>query len=217
MLSQTRDTSASRWIVGAARVVALIAGAVVFLPFALNTSPLDGVTLRVPGNQGNWWHVLVGAPFFLAFPLIWLRFRPLILAQPSSAKGRRIIWAVVGLSIGGTIAVEVPFLLHLAGTSERQRFLILGLGLGALLISLVLLLARRRAILSTHACIVGLNVAYVANASLCLIVYSDVAGGFQSRSGWFVTMGIVWPMLLEVAWIFVQSYRTPSSLRQPAA
>ena len=39
-------------------VIALLSGwqpcAVVFLPFALNKSPWDAVTLRVPDNQGNW-------------------------------------------------------------------------------------------------------------------------------------------------------------------
>ena len=55
------------WVNAIALLIWLLAGAVAFLPFAFNTSPWDAVTLRVPGNQGNWWHALVGAPFFLAF------------------------------------------------------------------------------------------------------------------------------------------------------
>ena len=38
-----------------------------FCQIALYTSPWDAVQLRVPGDQGNWWHLLVGAPYFLAF------------------------------------------------------------------------------------------------------------------------------------------------------
>ncbi|HEX4576343.1 MAG TPA: hypothetical protein VH117_03250, partial [Edaphobacter sp.] len=113
-----------------ALLVSLLAGIVVFLPFALDTSPLNAVLLRVPGNQGNWWHALVGAPFFLAFPMIWLRLRAFSSMPLSTPAGRRIIWIAVGLSICGTILVETPFLLHLAGTSEWQRLAVLSLGLG---------------------------------------------------------------------------------------
>jgi hypothetical protein len=49
-----------------------------------------------------------------------------------------------------------------------------------------------------HACIAVLNAAYLANAFLCLIVYSDAAGSFHTRVGWFVTVIIVWPVSLEL-------------------
>src|SRR5665213_2678198 len=65
------------WFGALALLVWLFAGAAMFLPFASNTSPWDAVTFRVPGNQGNWWHFLVGLPFFLAVPMIWLRVRAL--------------------------------------------------------------------------------------------------------------------------------------------
>jgi hypothetical protein len=190
-----------------ALLVSLLAGIVVFLPFALDTSPLNAVMLRVPGNQGNWWHALVGAPFFLAFPMIWLRLRAFFSMPLSTPAGRRIIWIAVGLSICGTILVETPFLLHLAGTSEWQRLAVLSLGLGIVIASAALLYLRRRNIFlfPTRACLVGLNTAYLANAVLCLIVYSSATGPFRSRSGWLVTMVIVWPMILEIIWTFVQT------------
>jgi len=34
-------------------IISLVAGAVVFFPFAFDTLPLNAVTLKVPGNQGN--------------------------------------------------------------------------------------------------------------------------------------------------------------------
>lgn len=190
-----------------ALLVSLLAGVVAFLPFASNTSPLDAVMLRVPGNQGNWWHALVGAPFFLALPMIWFRLRSLASKQMSTPGGRRLIWIVVGASICATISVETPFLLHLTGTSEWQRLAILCLGFGIVIASGAGLFLQRRRIPPSRACLVGLSAGYLANAALCLVVYSDAEGPVASRSGWFITMIIVWPMALEIGWIVVQSLR----------
>lgn len=193
------------WLSAIGFAVAIAAGVAAFLPFAFDTSPWNAVTLRVPGNQGNWWHALVGAPFFLAFPMIWLRLRSLSAAQLSTSIERRFVWVASGLSIVGTISVEMPFLFHLAGTSELQRASVLCLGFGIAIASGVLLLLRRRSISATRACIAGLNTAYLANATLCLVVYSDATGPLSSRSGWSVTMAIIWPLVLELAWIFAHS------------
>jgi hypothetical protein len=198
------------WVNAIALLVWLLAGAVVFLPFAFDTSPWDAVTLRVPGNQGNWWHALVGAPFFLAFPMIWLRLRSLFSKQLSTSIGRRLIWVAVGLSTCGTI-LQVPFLLHLAGTSEWQRLSILGLGFGIVITSAIFLFRRRRDISATRACLVALDAAYLANAALCLVVYSAATGTVWSRSGCLVTMVIVWPMVLELIGLFIQSFKTQPS------
>ncbi|HLZ93190.1 MAG TPA: hypothetical protein VKQ28_15890 [Candidatus Acidoferrum sp.] len=204
-MAQLEEGQAPALFNAVALLVSLLAGAVVFLPFAFDTSPWDAVTLRVPGNQGNWWHALVGAPFFLAFPTIWLRLRAIFSKHLSTSAGRRLIWIAVGLSTCGTILVEIPFLLHLAGTSDWQRLSILCLGFGIVIVSAALLFLRRRDMSPTRACLVGLSTAYLANAALCLVVYSAVTGTFRSRSGWLVTMVIVWPMVLELVWIFVQT------------
>ena len=45
--------------------------------------------------------------------------------------------------------------------------------------------------LPTQACLVGLNTAYLANAALCLVVYSGAGGSIRSRSGWLVAMVVV--------------------------
>ena len=203
------------WVKVIALVIWLLAGVVVFLPFALDTSPWDAVTLRVPGNQGNWWHALVGAPFFLAYPMIWLRLRSLFSTQPSTVIGRRLIWGIVALSIGGTTLVEVPFLLHLAGTSEWQRVSVLGLGFGIVVASGLILLLRRRHLSSTQACLVGLDTAYLANAALCLVVYSGAAGDLRSKSGWLVSIVIVWPIFFELIWLFGQTFRTKRAQLNP--
>jgi len=192
-----------QWFNVFALLVWLSAGAVALLPFAFDTSPWDAVILRVPGNQGNWWHALVGAPFFLAYPMLWLRLRILFSARPPIVGVRRVIWGAVGLSMIGTAFVEAPFLLHLAGTSEWQRFLVLGLGFGALIASVVVLLLRRRRIPPAHACLLGLDAAYLANLALCLVVYSEATGTMWSRAGWLVSMVLVWPIALELVWLMV--------------
>jgi len=196
------------WVNVIALLLWLLAGVVAFLPFAFDTSPWNAVTLRVPGNQGNWWHALVGAPFFLAYPMIWLRLQSLFAAKPSTSVGRRLIWCAVAFSIFGTTLVQVPFLLHLAGTSEWQRLSVLSLGFGIVIASALILLLRRRHISPLRACIIGLDTAYLANAALCLVVYSGAAGSIWSKSGWMISMLIVWPIFFELVWIFLQTFRT---------
>src|SRR5260370_36430831 len=66
-LPQERDSTLFRTIM---LLVSLIAGVLVFVPYAAHTSALDAVMLNVPGDQGNCWHVLVGAPTFLAVPIM---------------------------------------------------------------------------------------------------------------------------------------------------
>lgn len=192
-------------------LVWLAAGVVAFLPFAFNTSAWDAVTFRVPGNQGNWWHFLAGAPFFLAFPMIWLRLRSLFSAEPLAVIGQRLIWSAISISIAGTILVETPFLLHLAGTSEWQRLSVLSLGFGIMIASAVVLVRRRRFLSPVRARLLGLNTAYLANLALCLVVYSEATGSLWSRSGWVVSMVIVWPMLAELFWLFSRALRTQRS------
>ncbi|MFZ0305276.1 MAG: hypothetical protein WAL75_21475 [Terracidiphilus sp.] len=212
-LASSIDSADPRWANAIMLLVWLAAGASAFLPFAFDTSPWDAVRLHVPGNQGNWWHFLAGAPCFLAFPMIWLRLRALFSNQPSTRAGRRVLWCFAGLSIAGTILVETPFLLHLAGTSQWQRFLVLGLGFGIMIASAVILLLRRHHISPTRACIAGLDTAYLANLSLILVVYSDAAGSISTRSGWFVAIVIVWPIAIELVWLLARALRTDSAAR----
>ena len=75
--AQWEEERAPIWFNAVALLISAAAGVTAFLPVALYTSPWDAVRLRVPGNQGNWWHALIGAPYFLAFPMIWLRLRAL--------------------------------------------------------------------------------------------------------------------------------------------
>jgi len=168
-----------------ALVVWLVAGAVVFLPFAFNTSPFDAVTLRVPGDQGNWWHALAGAPFFLAFPMIWLRIRYLFSKQLSTSTGRRLILTAAGLSACGTISVEMPFLLHSAGTSEWQRVSVLSLGLGIVIVNAIIMFVAAT-IFPRPARVLSLWMPPIRPTLRCVwlsTVRRPVAFG-QNRAGW---------------------------------
>jgi hypothetical protein len=205
------DRTGPTWANTVALLIWVAAAAVAFIPFAFDTSPWDAVTLRVPGNQGNWWHFLAGAPFFLAYPMIWLRLRSLFSAQPSTAAGRRLIWSAVSLSIVGTALVELPFLLHLAGTRGWPSFSILSVGFGISIFSAVVLFLRRRHITPTRACLAGLDTAYLANAALCLVVYAGAAGNLWSKAGWLVTMVIFWPIGFGLIWKYVQTFQIQAS------
>jgi hypothetical protein len=211
---QWRQVDAAAWTDGISLVLWLVAAVVTFLPFAVGTSPWDAVTLHVPGNQGNWWHALVGAPFFLAFAAIWIKTRSLFSSQPSTLRGRRFIFGLASVSILGTLLVETPFLLHLAGTSAWQRLIVLSLGLGIVVVSGAVLLVRRASIAATRGCVIWLYTAYLANAALCLVVYSDAQGSTGSRIGWFISMGLVWPFALELLVHLVRAFSGDSERSQ---
>ena len=100
----------------------------------------------------------------------------------------------------GTLLVESPFLMHRAGTSELQRLEVKFLGIGIIVITGIFLYRKRKKIDSTRACIIGLTAAYLANAFLCLIVYGETRFKDHSRSGWYVTLVIALPMLIELIW-----------------
>lgn len=216
-VARSREEQSPGWGVKVITLLVwLVAGVVAFIPFARDTSPWNAVTLHVPGNQGNWWHVLVGAPFFLAFPMIWLRLRSLFSTQSPTATGRRLVWIAVGSSIAGTALVQLPFLFHLAGTSEWQRLSVLSLGFGTVIASATILFLRRHHISPTRACLVGLDTAYLANAALCLVVYSEATGSLWSRSGWLVSIILIWPIAFELLWLLLQTFRrqtSPANLR----
>ena len=119
--------------------------------------------------------------------------------------GLRLIWIAVGLCVCGTILVEIPFLLHLAGTSQWQRLTVIALGLGIVTASSILLFRNRQHFSPTQACMIGLDAAWLANAALCLVVYASEPGTVWSRSGWLVTIAIVWPVAFDLIWLFARA------------
>lgn len=201
------------WFHVAALLISVAGVVTAFLPIALNTSPWDAIRLRVPGNEGNWWHVLIGVPYLLGFPMTWVCLHSLFSRQPLALFGRRLIWIIVVLSICGTLLVTAPCLLRLGifGRMNAWRWLsIIVPTFGILIAGGALLFLTRHRILPNHASLVGLNTAYLAHAAFCLVIYAPMPGTARSKSGWIVTTVIVWPMLLELLWIFVRSLRRPA-------
>jgi hypothetical protein len=84
-ISLTTEETSPAWVNVIRLLMWLTAGVVAFIPFAFDTSPWNAVTLHDPGNQGNWWHLLAGVPFFLAYPAIWLRPRTPVSATLNAA------------------------------------------------------------------------------------------------------------------------------------
>jgi hypothetical protein len=182
-------------------VVWITAAIGIILPFALGTSPLDALLLKVPHNEGNWWHALVGLPFFLSLPMIWLHLHILNSTKLPTPIIRRILWIVIIFSACGTLLVEIPFLLHRAGTSELQRLEVIFSGIGIILIGGIFLYVTRKKIHPTRACFIGITTAYLANAFLCLIIYGETKFEGQARSGWYLTLVVVLPILIELIWL----------------
>lgn len=193
-----------------ALIFALIGVVTAFVPFALHTSALNAVMLNVPGDQGNWWHFLIGAPVFFAFPMLWLRLRALFASQQSTTRERNLFWAAAILSVCGTFLVEIPFLIGRAGTSQAQRWSVVLLGYGMPILSGLAFSRRKHDIPPTRACLAALNTAYLANASLCLLVYGQVAGTLSSKPGWLLMLIIVWPMLFETLSILTRLQSPPT-------
>ncbi|MDB5133240.1 MAG: hypothetical protein JWR02_2989 [Mucilaginibacter sp.] len=173
----------------------------IMLPFALGTSPLDALLLKVPNNEGNWWHALVGLPFFLSLPMIWLHLHVLNSSQWLTLPVKCVLWIVIIVSALGTLLVETPFLLHRAGTSELQRLEVIFLGIGIILTAGVFLFVNRKDLHTTRAIFIGIATTYLANAFLCLIVYGETKFQDQSRSGWYLTLVVALPIMIEWIWL----------------
>ena len=200
---------ASRNFDVATLLVAICACIAAFLPFSAGTSAWSAVTLRVPGDQGNWWHFIAGAPFFLAFIMVWLSARSLLSFAPSAVE-RRIFWGLAGASVCGTLLVEGPVLFRMGNFAQmglyRQMQLVVP-GLCALALCTAILVSQRSRITSADAILVGLCAAYLTHAAFCLGMYAPYA----PQSGWYVTMALVWLLALLVLWVFFHAYRMPDS------
>lgn len=188
----------------------IAAAAMVFIPFARNTSAWDALTLHVPGDQGNWWHVLVGLPFFLAYPLVWLSLRRFLSAKPLARKASLPLIVFASVSAMGTALVEAPFVAQRAGTSTLQRTEVILLGLGILCAGVGVLLARRRQIAGSDGSSMAMSTAYLANLAICLIVYGEATGSIWSRAGWLAATVLVIPIGAEWLWLQFKMWRLPA-------
>lgn len=216
--TRSEEAKCAAWVNAFALAIWLLAGVIPFIPFAWASSPWLAVTQRLSGNGGDYWHILIGVPFFLAYPMIWLRLRALFSTQLSTPIERHLIWSAVGCSVACTTLVHVPYLLHLVGPIDDQRLAVPSLVFGIVASSAIATLLLRRQISPTRACLVGLNAAYLANSTLCLIMFREPTGLHWWRVGWLVSVVIYWPILLDLIWLLIQTFRAKGreSVSKPA-
>lgn len=205
----------SKWFATISLLIAIAAGVAAFLPFSADTSAWDAVTLRVPGDQGNWWHFIAGAPFFLAFIMIWLSARSLFSSRPPVTE-RRILWSLAAISVCGTLLIEMPVLFRMGNLAEmglHHQLTLLVPSLASLALCATVLILRRKTIPPVSALMLGLCAAYLTNAAFCLGMYAPYA----PQSGWHITMVLVWLIALQVVWIVLDSYGSQlSGMRERA-
>ncbi|MFP5234431.1 MAG: hypothetical protein ACLGSD_00900 [Acidobacteriota bacterium] len=197
------------WLQGIVALAWLAACAMVFVPFARDTSAWDALTLHVPGDQGNWWHVLVGLPFILAFPMLWLGSRRLFSGRQLPGGAFSALLALACICGTGTALVEAPFVAQRAGTSLLQRNEVIVFGLGILCAGVGVLLARRRRIGGGDACAMAMGTAYLANLAIGLIVYSEATGNIWSRAGWLASTVLGIPIVAEWLWLQFKMWSLP--------
>jgi hypothetical protein len=81
--------------------------------------------------------------------------------------------------------------------------------------SSITLYLRRRHIPPTRSILIALNTAFLANAALCLVVYSAAPGPLPTRSGWLITSILIWPITLDLITLFLQtSHSQPQQIPQ---
>jgi hypothetical protein len=142
--------------------------------------------------------------------MIWLHLRSLMSPKSSVLAGRRLIWIFVAISVCGTLVVEIPFVLRMGNYAHMaiaRQLSAIAAGLGPLLVCGAILILRNRNLSSIRADFVGLNGAYLANATLCLLFYAPMR-----QSGWTLTLLLGCFMVLEIVWILFSSFKTPPSI-----
>jgi hypothetical protein len=183
------------WVRGVALAVSLAAAAVIFLPFTWDTSPWDVV--------GHWpwvWEdlkfTLLAIPFFLAFPMVWIRVR-LLFPHAIRPAERIIIWTIALLAVSATIWVEGIFIPEALRDRDWSEWFV-GTPPIVLLAGATPTFVRRRRITPLNRIIAGLNTVYLGNAVMCVIGFA----GAQDF-GWYMTIAVGSFMVFEFFWIIL--------------
>jgi hypothetical protein len=185
----------------AIRVIALLisipAIAIVFLEFAESTSPWNVVVSPLSEGYGSDWPLsLLGVPFFLAFPLAWLALRSLFSSRISLTE-LVIAWAIIGISLAATIVFNImvlhDILLYGGGAPKPPIFM----SITILVAGALLLIFRRRHLTRAHAPLIALYIAYLANATLCILGFDSI-----QNLGWYLTIPVAAVMIFLLLSLF---------------
>jgi hypothetical protein len=175
-------------------LISLPAIAVVFLPFAEETSPWDVAVafVRWPGGPDPPLAYLA-APFFLAFILFWIAVRLLVWSRMSLAESV-IGWTMIAASILATLAFNafaLSDILH--HTNDGPKSLICT-SLAILAGGGLLIFLRRRRMHRGEMIVNALYVAYLANTGICVPGFAQWA-----NLGWYLVLPVVAVMLIRLA------------------
>lgn len=181
-----------RWVFLALSLPGLAA---IFLPFTWDVSPWDAV-LEVPdaiedfafGRRSDGILTLLGVPFLLALPSILLQLR-MLWARPLSMAESIIVWCLAALSSICTVGFLMILGIEMLKHANMEPVLPLAGSAAVLILGGAALLLRRRHLTQARRGLFALEVAYLANAALCLIGFRD-----NPDPGYWVTLGVsaVW-------------------------
>lgn len=197
----------------------------IFLPFTRNVAPFDVIVLNAPvilagklPNRYDIWLILLTGPFFLAIPITAASLKRLWTGRLS-----RVAWLTsYGLALamaGATLGFIGLGLSEKASPMDRsleeylvllspQEYLVLFLPLAILALGAGWVIRNRRRRLLLHAlnAVITMQVAYIANGVLCLVLFQD-----DWKNGAYVTFVTVVVYLTHIA--LVSSRRSTSAVR----
>jgi hypothetical protein len=187
--------SRTKWSGVIALVISLPSTAVVFLDFAEGISPWNVASAFVFDelhfwSMEDWQLALCAAPFFLAFPLMWLGIRSIFSAKLSGPESIGV-WSLVGLSACATLIIDADLMVDFFHYHNGGE--LVAVGLGFVIGAPALIFCRRRRLSAERSRPVGLYICYVANGVICLIAFAE-----NKNLGWYVSLVIVCGMCAEL-------------------
>jgi len=201
-------TPVARGVAILAALLSLPALVVPFVSFTWNTSPLDTIIAVFSGDEG-WVFVLLGAPFFLGIPIV--------VAQITGVASFNITraWRTVGFALAAfSTALSLTFdgmmaleMFEGGGSGEFSGYLVLILVPVILAIGAIWLWRTRQTAGATTRMTVALAAVYLANASYCLITFSD-----DRDLGWWLALVSSLGIALDAAQSMVTKCRTADAL-----
>jgi hypothetical protein len=183
-------------------LLSLVAAATPFLPFTLDTSPLDVWTrfLSDPSTPDRE-IIQIATPFFVALPLAAWRLRRLV--RPALRRGERLVMYAIGLAGASLTGVFVARGLadHDFKPIEFAQLLLAPAALGLGVLTVAALLRRRH---RDDAATVALTTGYASNGAMLLAALFS-----PDHPGWWVTLVAVIGIAIEWGYLLVRSTRAP--------
>jgi hypothetical protein len=201
------------WLGVARLITAITAVVIVFLDFAYHVSPFDvgREFVSPPGSNRDWEVMRLAGPFFLAFPLLWMRARQLF-AVSLSLPEYLLIRIAAAVSAATTAWWFVPRLFEMDRHDlfTMQSAVVIG-GFMAIPVGAFILIFWRQRIDRDGKAAIALHAAYISNAIMCIC-------GFDSGDpGWYLTVVVVPTFaVIEVAAWLIPSRPSIARIRKPA-